>query len=127
MLHSIAVAVAVRAGGGKKAFCISILPDRGGAPDDSTLLEELHLDVFSGSPSILSTDSIRTPTLNAGGKFWLAFSVEGIASEVAIWGSPENFMPRRSIFAERTKGGSWEVRESPSGPGHAIRVLGRPS
>jgi len=124
-LKSIAVALEVRAGAGKKAFRIQILPDRDGAPDDSASLEELRVDVFSGPSSVLSTDSVRMPPLSAGGKYWTAFSVGGPGSEIAIWGSPENFMPRRSIFAERLKGRAWEVKESPSGPGHAIRILGR--
>lgn len=121
------ITLAISYGGGEDELDVWLTPDLDGKPDAQNILETFKI---SGSrsiePRIESVHSQDHPLLQRGHLYWILLSAAAPHSEIALWGAPLDFIPRPELIAECRNGGEWEVRKSPSGPGSAVRVIGRP-
>jgi hypothetical protein len=124
-LETIALGLAHMAG--EDELDVWVVTDLNGKPDVDGELEVFRV---SGDGSYSSrVEHIRSqerPVLRRGHRYWILLSVPVPHSAIALWSAPLDFVPRPALYAERLNGGEWDVRKSPSGPGHAIRVTGRP-
>lgn len=124
-LETINLAVDHRAGENK--LDVWVAPDLNGKPDLGNIVEAYTV-VRSQyySTRVETLHSPNHPVLRQGQRYWVLLSAAAPNSDIALLSAPLDFMPRPALTAEREDGGEWEVAESPSGPGYAVRVTGRP-
>jgi protein kinase-like protein len=123
-VHSLTLVLGGRGSSLTKAH-VALLGDLEGAPDDTDLLEDFIINV-GPVPTVYEAKSQKHPRLRAASRYWVRLSVNDPNAEVAWWVAPIEFIPQSETFAERQERGAWRVANSPGGPGHALRVLGRP-
>lgn len=120
---------------GSDELDIFLVPDKPnglyGEPDESTVLEHLKLrDKIEFPGKISQLRSVNNPILNPRGNYWFIFSVPNPKpeSQLELKPAPIDFMPRPSLEVKRYKDlnqGQWRIGESQSGPGYAVRIIGR--
>lgn len=101
-------------------ICLSLVEDSDGVPSDREL-GVYSLDLAYGSAKILY---IECDIKIAPSRFWILLKPTDLLKTYAsIHIATDAAAPRRSIFAESADGGiTWETRESPEGPGIAVRI-----
>jgi hypothetical protein len=123
VLVSIELYLAVYAGDGHGTITLEM--DEAGHPSGDPLVAwpiDVRLPPASHGSVIRLEPALRAE-LGAGRTYWVCLSASGSGSNIAWVSGAINLAPRKTIFAERTAGGSWRAAESTSGPGHALRVL----
>jgi serine/threonine protein kinase len=99
---------------------ILLLQNPPGIPDNHTL-GSIVLSLKSGPREVHSVDcDIPVPS----GDFWMVFrSADAALSDAAIYTAADEVAPRKEILAESfDSGATWEFKESPAGPGLALRI-----
>ena len=124
-LETISLAIDHRAGKDYLDVWVALYLD--GKPDSRSIVEAYRV---VGSQSyltrIVTLRSPNHPVLQQGRRYWILLPASAPNSETALLSAPLDFVPRPALIAEREDGGEWDVAESPSGPGFAVRVTGRP-
>jgi hypothetical protein len=111
---------------GETTARITLLGDTNGVPNDNEILEEFSARI-EPQPRPHEFVSQTGPRLEAGATYWVRLSVDTPNANVAWWIAPIEFRPLAETFAERRDAEPWRVATSPGGPGHALRVIGRPA
>jgi serine/threonine protein kinase len=121
-LESLYLALALREG--SNSINIWLAEDQNGKPNGDNIIEAFALDnVLSHSGSVISVFSSKNSILKVGKTYWIIISVPTPNTNVAWLSAPLDFQPLKVLLAERFDLGEWEIRESPSGPGYAFRII----
>jgi hypothetical protein len=118
--HVRRVSVGARCLSAEARVQVLLVQDHEGTPSDR-VLGEGYLSIVHNPAKVHEIEcDIAVPP----GNFWIMFKAcDPSAAYTSIHGAVDDIAPCRVVFAESYDGGvNWEVRESPSGPGLAVRI-----
>lgn len=119
------ITIALRFSKGNDVLELCIVEEKDDKPNQNQVIEQFTI-YGDGDKSIrvINIDSKENPILYKANRYWLSLTAGRTNNRITLWGAPLDFRPRPSIKAKRSNGGNWEVGESKSGPGYAIRIVG---
>jgi len=107
---------------------LTLETENGGVPSGSVVCEWGIDMAAAGSVHTLFRVEPPSPVaLQPGGNYWICLYATTPSTELRLLGASTHLAPRRAVFAERDADNPWTRKVSKSGPGFAVRVLGKPS